>query len=123
MTVILEGLLSIIHSIGELFNKVWDFFAGIPDFIKRFFEWLVPFIKQVPITLLNDFLSFIADILNTILSPLSSFLAVFLDYSSLVTYSSTFAYFIAPFRVGYGLGIIITAYSVRFLIRRIPFIG
>jgi hypothetical protein len=32
-------------------------------------------------------------------------------------------FFVAPLRLGTGLSMIATAYGVRFLIRRLPFVG
>lgn len=40
-----------------------------------------------------------------------------------VTIPSSVSFFIAPFNLEYGIGIIVSAYIARFILRRIPIIG
>jgi hypothetical protein len=37
--------------------------------------------------------------------------------------SGTVGYWVGPFQLGYGVSVIIGAYAIRFLIRRLPIIG
>lgn len=39
------------------------------------------------------------------------------------TMPSAIAWFASPFQLGLGLGIVVTAYTARFILRRIPIIG
>lgn len=45
------------------------------------------------------------------------------DADSLGHLSSDIAFYVAPMQLGEGIGIILTAYTIRFIIRRIPVIG
>ena len=47
----------------------------------------------------------------------------FLSNSEIITIPSSITFFAEPMRLGFGLTIIVSAYTIRFLIRRIPFIG
>jgi len=124
MVVILETIQAIINGVASLFNKVWDFIGGIPAFFERFIKWVIAYLKEFPIVVFDSFMSAVADVLNSIfeLMPLE-FIGTFLDYGLVSSSSSYIAYIIEPFRVGYGLGLIVSAYVIRFFIRRLPVIG
>jgi len=118
---IIKDISSFVSGIPKFFEDVWDFVSGIPAFLDRFFDFVVSYVKELPIVLLDKFLSAVSVVINEIFSlfPLD-FISVFNDFSSV---ASTLGYFMSPFKIGTGLGFILSAYVIRFLIRRIPIIG
>jgi len=124
MIVILEGILALVTSLLSYGVKFWEFFVGIPAFLGRFFPWAIDFVKAFPIVVAGDMLAALAEGLNALLAlTCCSFIATFLDFSLVASHSDSIMFFLSSFRVGYGLGIIICAYSIRFVIRRLPFVG
>lgn len=124
MTVILEYILSIFKGVAGLFNKVWDFFSGIPKFLDNLFTFLISYIIELPVVLLGSILSSLSDAINSVffLFPLG-FINAFLNFNVIFQYSSSLGFFLSPFRIGYGLSFIIVAYLIRFFIRRLPIVG
>lgn len=80
---------------------------------------------------LVDALLFIPRVLYwLIIDPLSSFfstLGVDIDLSPLTALSNftegNFGYFVDAFQLNYGIGLVVSALVIRFLIRRLPLIG
>jgi hypothetical protein len=65
---------------------------------------------------------------DSILSGLASVVEIipvpdFLSSSESITLHETVSWALAPFSLDVGIGIIVSAYIGRFLIRRLPFIG
>jgi len=89
------------------------------DLFSRFVTWLHDFALWLPRQVYRLLLEGLASVINAI--PVPAFLT---DASAnLSAIPSGVAYFGAAFRIGEGITIIVGAYLLRFLIRRIPFIG
>lgn len=82
--------------------------AWLQDEVKGFFVWLS---EQV--------FNGIVAVFNAI--PLPSWATSGGDVLSGIPPSV--GYFVGPFDIGYGAGVIVSAYGLRFLVRRIPLIG
>jgi hypothetical protein len=89
------------------------------EFLQRILDWLLEALLWLPrkmYELVTDGLgSFIEGI------PVPEFMQNLSGWVSGL--DPTVAYFAAPLHIGAGLGILIAAYIIRFLIRRVPLIG
>jgi hypothetical protein len=79
-------------------------------------SWLVTEIKQMFVGLYSAILSSVTDLVSSIPAP--DFLT-----GTMPTIPASVLYFADLFMVPHGLLVIVSAYLLRFLIRRIPFIG
>jgi hypothetical protein len=80
-------------------------------------SWLVTQLETFGTWLWQLVLSGAASLAEII--PVPSFL---IDINP-ITIPSSVGFFLDPFELEYGIGIIVTAYIARFLVRRIPIIG
>lgn len=93
--------------------------AALIQFIQSIITWFQTFIEGLPLYLLGPFLDGINAFLQWI--PVPSFFTDAAGYISAIP-SST-AYFLQGFNIAPGFTMIVSAYIIRFLIRRIPFFG
>lgn len=87
--------------------------------MQEFLDSVVDAFLWIPLKLYQALLSGLATVLESIPVP---------DWATGVSglasgISPTVMYYVEPFNLGTGLSILFSAYGVRFLIRRIPFIG
>lgn len=123
MQKVLESILNFIDDIQKVINKLWNFVAGIGTFIKRLLDWLIDYSKELPITIFDKFLTGLAEFTNIIIDFIpDSWINEVTSFQSYVS-NPQINFWIAPFKPGLGLTLILSAYGIRFLIRRIPFIG
>lgn len=87
-------------------NEIGCHFQWRQDEIKAFFLWIY-----------EKIILGVADLISQIPTP------DFMQNIQSLTLPPTAAYFAEPFQLLWGLGIFLTAFTVRFMIRRIPFIG
>jgi hypothetical protein len=80
-------------------------------------SWLVIQLETFGTWLWQLVLSGTASLLELVPVPL------FLTDINPITIPSGVGFFLDPFELEYGLGIIVSAYIARFVLRRIPFIG
>jgi hypothetical protein len=89
------------------------------EWIKRALEWLgdaiTDAIEQVVALLIDGLVAVIE------LIPVPDFMTQLPGAFSAI--AGTVGYFLAPFQVPQGIAIIASAYAIRFIIRRLPFIG
>lgn len=89
------------------------------QFLQALFAWLAAFLVDLPLYILSLFLTGLATFINDIPAP--GF------FSSAAGYISSLpplvSFLMSSFQIGAGITIIVTAFTIRFLIRRIPFIG
>lgn len=64
-------------------------------------------------------LSGVATVINSL--PVPDWASAVGGYASNI--SGSVMYFAAPFELNYGVGILVSAYGIRFLIRRLPVVG
>ena len=94
---VLESL-QVLNLMGYVF--MWDS-------IKNFFLWVY-----------ESILLGISNLFSLIPAP------AFLDnINASLSIPSSVAFFAAPMQFQFGIGVIVSAYTIRFLIRRIPIIG
>lgn len=101
---------------GGLLASLFAFLLGI---LGDALQWLYDLLLFIPRTLWAELLQGLAAIIAAI--PVPDFVASVGAYWSGVP--SDIMFFVAPLRLGTGLAMLGTAYGVRFLIRRLPFVG
>lgn len=87
--------------------------------MQNFLDMLVEMLLWVPKKIFSLILDGLATVLEAI--PVPDWAAGVAGASSGIT--GDVMYFAEPFNVGSGIGILLAAYAIRFLIRRIPVIG
>lgn len=97
-----------------------------PD-MSKLVEWIWDAVLYVPKWIWSHLLEILGDALagSFLLGCCSALIAPGTVVSGLVgaVAASGVGFFLAPFQIAYGLGMMCCAYGVRFLIRRLPFIG
>ena len=96
----------------DVLKSILQFLGAIVEFVVEFAEWIL--VKWALMVL---------DALLAILSliPVPEWLSNLSGNVALI--DSGILFFVAPFQFGTGVAWIISAYLIRFLIRRIPLIG
>lgn len=95
-----------------LLQKILGFFAAVVEWVVDFFEWIIV-----------RWFSMIFDAIIALLSaiPVPDWLSNL--SSNIAGLNTGVLYFVAAFEIPTGLTWMLSAYLLRFLIRRIPFIG
>lgn len=100
---------------------MWDWavawFNTFLDWIQAAWQWLLDVGLFVVTQVFIWILSAAASALEIIPAP------DWLEQLSFAGINPTIVYFLEPFRIKYALGVIFGAYTIRFMIRRIPVIG
>jgi len=99
-----------------LLQSLFDF---IVDLVNQLGQWSLDLLLYVPRVLFAELMQGAAALVAAI--PVPAFVSNVGSYWSSV--SGDVMFFVAPMRLGTGLAMIATAYGVRFLIRRLPFVG
>lgn len=89
------------------------------DYLDRFSAWLLKVLLYVPKKLLQLVLEALSAIINAI--PVPDWLAH--GSVAMAGIPGGVTWFLDLMAAQYGLGIIISAYVIRFIIRRLPFVG
>jgi hypothetical protein len=80
-------------------------------------QWLQDEFKAFFLWILDGLYSGLAKVIELLPVP------DFLQSVQHVQIANSVAWFLQPFEITYGLGVIVSAYVARFILRRIPFIG
>jgi hypothetical protein len=88
-------------------------------YIKEILAWLLGFIDWIGIEVTKIFLAAFAAIINAI--PVPSWVSG--ASGAIAAIPPGVAYFTSTMHIGTGATIMVSAYTIRFLIRRIPIIG
>jgi hypothetical protein len=80
-------------------------------------NWLVIQLESFGVWLYQNFLDAASTLINAIPVP------DFLMNVTTITIPNSVSFFLSPFSLEYGVGIIVSAYIARFIVRRIPIIG
>lgn len=96
-----------------------DILMGILRFLGQILEWVVDFVQWVFVKL--AILVFDAIIAVLSLIPVPEWMAEL--STNIGSIGSGFLFFIAPFQFGTGIAWVVSAYVLRFLIRRLPVVG
>ena len=87
--------------------------------MQNFLDRLYDVLMYVPLKLWSFMLDALASALESI--PVPSFMNDLQGYANGIP--ADVIYYVKPFDLGTGIAIIGSAYLIRFLIRRIPFVG
>ena len=82
-----------------------------------YLSWLIEDIKLIFLYVLDSILSGVASLIEAI--PVPSFL----QNVGSVSIPPTVLYFADPLELSYGTSVVVSAYTLRFVIRRLPVIG
>jgi hypothetical protein len=88
-------------------------------YLKMILDWLLGFIDWIGIELSKIFLAALAAIINAI--PVPSWMAN--AGGAVANIPPGVAYFVQSMQISTGATIMVSAYIIRFVIRRLPFIG
>jgi len=89
------------------------------EFLQRILEWFIEVMLWVPRKLYELVTDGLASFVEGI--PVPDFMTNLASWVG--SLDPSIAFFTAPLNIGTGLGIVIAALTIRFLIRRIPLIG
>ncbi|BCY03532.1 DUF2523 family protein [Stutzerimonas stutzeri] len=103
----------------SLFDPVWDAFQRLFDFFNEFFSTLFEAIRAAISELFIHIQGWAWAVIYSL--PVPDF--VYDAKDALQGIPPSVVYFTSAFQIGPGLTIILGAYVLRFLIRRIPIIG
>jgi hypothetical protein len=88
-------------------------------FIARILTWLLSFVDWVATEIAKVVLAALAAIINAI--PVPSWMAG--ASGAIASFPPGAAYFLNSMHIGTATTIMVSAYSIRFLIRRLPIVG
>lgn len=93
--------------------------SWLADRIQEFLTWIFDLVLWLPKKLFSLFMDALASFFEAI--PVPAFITNAGNFFQGIP--DSFLYFVNMFAVGEGIAMVIAAYILRFLIRRIPFIG
>lgn len=99
-----------------LLSSLFEFLAGL---VEKAAQWVLDLLLYVPRLLFGELCQGVVSLVSSI--PVPAFVSDVGSFWSGIP--SDVMFFVAPLRLGTGLSMIATAYGVRFLIRRLPFVG
>ncbi len=85
--------------------------------MSDFLNWLSDEIKAIALSIFDKIMSALSSLINAIPAP------SFLTDLQPVVIPNDYAYFINTLNLDYGLTVVIAAFTLRFIVRRLPFIG
>ena len=104
-------------SFSSILGWFKDIFVGVLTWITDFFSWAFDYAAAL-------FLSLATTLLTSIFDCCSSLAANFVSgYAALMGNSSGVGYFLDMANVSYGIQLLVSAYTVRFILRRIWFLN
>lgn len=109
-----------------LFNSLINFIKSIWEAIKSFFKWMndafdafIDFLLNLPEWIFSKLAAGIVSFFEAIPAP-DFFTTAAQAFSSV---PSSVIYFAEAFQIGTGISMVLGAYLLRFILRRLPFIG
>jgi len=112
-------ILGWIKKIGEFISKIWDVIGSFFKWLQDAFNWVVDFILGFPDYLFSLLVDGVVGFFNWLPVP-SFFSAAASAFSSV---PDEVVFFAQAFRIGEGVTLVLGAYLLRFILRRIPIIG
>lgn len=105
--------------LSELAGWFLSIFIQVSHWVEGLVSDVLEYIYNLPLYTYQLLCESLVDIFAAI--PVPGF---FSDATNLFSsINSGVLYYVAPLQLDYGIGILLSAYTLRFLIRRIPFIG
>lgn len=103
----------------SLFDPLWDAFQRLFDFLNDFWLALRYFLDSLAGAFVEEVLFFFQEFIDNL--PVPDFVSDAAD--AMQGIPPDVMYFAGAFRIAEGLTMIMAAYILRFIIRRIPIIG
>lgn len=95
-----------------------------PGYVWKLIRWVIEFIAIAPALVAHSSLSTIAEFVSVAMSAACcTFIADAVQFPAVVQSVNGLAYFAAPLRLEYGIGIILCALIIRFTIRLLKNVG
>lgn len=101
---------AVVNALISFFNSLITAFQDIVLWFQDFFLYIPRWVYSHLVT------DMIIPLLNWVFSLLPNF-------DQTTNFMQSIAYFLGPFQLGTGLTMIVAAYVIRFLIRRLPVVG
>lgn len=115
----MEFLTGAAQTIINFFKSIWDAFQRLFDWLNDAFDSIISFFKELPEWVFSNIADAIVDFFNSI--PVPDF---FLSASGAFNViPPEVVYFAGPFNIGIGVSMVLGAYLLRFIVRRVPFFG
>lgn len=96
----------------DVLKAILQFFGDVVEFVVEFAQWLV---VKVALLVFDGVIAVLS------LIPVPEWLSNIAGNVAAIDPGVLF--FVAPFQFGTGIAWVVSAYLIRFLIRRIPFVG
>lgn len=100
-------------------RKLWEYVSRLFKWLQDAYDYAVDFVMNLPAFIFSKIADAVVAFFNWI--PVPSFVRGAAGAFAGIPESVVF--FAQPFRIGEGIAIVLLAYVLRFVIRRIPFIG
>lgn len=112
----MEGLL---QTIINFFRAIWDAFLRLFEWLGDAYDALIDFFKDLPEWVFSKLVDAVVEFFNSL--PVPDFMANVSNTFNVIP--PVIVYFAQPFNIGYGVTVVLGAYLLRFIVRRIPIIG
>lgn len=108
-----------LQSIFNFVSRIWDVVGSLFQWLQDAYDWFVEFILGFPDFVIKWVVDGAIEFFNWL--PVPSFFQQ--AGGALQGIPQGVVFFLEPFRIGEGLAIVLVAFLIRFIIRRIPLIG
>lgn len=115
----MEWIKGKIQTIINFFKSIWDAFQRLFDWLGEAYDAVIEFFKQLPEWVFSELIDGFIEFFNSI--PVPDFFAT--AANAFGNIPPEVVYFAQPFHIGYGVTMILGAYLLRFIVRRIPIFG
>lgn len=112
-------MFGILQTIVNFFKAIWDAFKSLFKWLGDAFDALIEFLMNLPAWVFSKLAEGIVSFFESI--PVPDFFATAANAFGSVP--SEVVYFAETFQIGTGVTMVLGAYLLRFILRRIPFIG
>lgn len=110
---------ALLQTIINFFKAIYDIFISAFEYANDAIDYAIDFFKDLPAYIFDKFADGIVSFFASI--PVPEFVSALPNVFSSIP--AEVIYFAQPFNLGYGLSVVLSAYLLRFIVRRIPFIG
>lgn len=115
----MEWISGKVETIINFFKSIWDAFQRLFDWLGEAYDAVIEFLKQLPEWVFSELVDGFIEFFNAI--PVPDFFAT--AANAFGNIPPEVVYFAQPFNIGYGVTMILGAYLLRFIVRRIPIFG
>lgn len=115
----MEAIAGFIQTIINFFRSIWDAFQRLFDWLGEAYDAIIEFFKELPKWVFSELVDGFVEFFNSI--PVPDFFAT--AAGAFGNIPPSVVYFAQPFNIGYGVTMILGAYLLRFIVRRLPIVG